>query len=72
MIDRFNGLWLHPVISGDHKNHDIRNVCSSGTHGREGFVTGSIKESDIVIIMANVVGPNVLGNASSFSFGNFR
>ena len=72
VIDSLDCLWLHSVIGSDHKNHNICNVGPSGTHGRECFMTWSIEESDVVIIMANVVGTNVLGNASSFTFGNFR
>ena len=68
MVDSLNCLWHHIVVGSDDYNHKVGDFCTAGTHGREGFVTGGVEESDVTSVgELDVVGADVLCNAAGFA-----
>ena len=66
----FDGLGHHAVVSSDHKHHDVSDLGTTGTHGREGFVTGSVEEGDFAVRNLDRISTQVLGNSTGFAFGD--
>jgi hypothetical protein len=44
VTDGLDRLGHHRVIGSHHQHHDVRDLCTAGTHGRKGLVTRRIKE----------------------------
>jgi alanine-glyoxylate transaminase/serine-glyoxylate transaminase/serine-pyruvate transaminase len=59
------------VITRHHQDHDVRGLCTAGTHGREGLVTGGVQERDHAARSFNVVSTNVLGDTTRFTRSHF-
>ena len=70
VVDSFNGLRHNAVICCYDKHCNIRNLGTSGAHGRESFMTRGIQECNLVSLVANLVSTDTLGNAAGFVHGH--
>ena len=70
MTDRLNGLRHHTVISGHDEHDNVSGLRSAGTHIREGSVTGSINERNDVTTPVDLIGADVLRDATRLSVNN--
>ena len=68
MIDGFNGLRHHTVISRHHQNHNIRDLRTTRTHRRKGGMAGRINEGDLAAQRRHdLISTDMLGNATGFT-----
>ncbi len=67
MIDGFQGLRHHAVISRYHQHGNIGYLCPAGAHGRKGLVSGSIEENNLPSLIGNLISADMLGNAPGFA-----
>ncbi len=67
VVDQFNGLRHHAVISRDNQNGNVSGFRTTGTHRRKGFMARRIDEGDQTTIGLHLVSTNMLGNAARFA-----
>src|SRR4029077_20920509 len=67
VIDRFNRLWHHAVISSDDQDYNVSHVCPASTHRGESGVTRRVDESDSIAFVLDGVGADVLRNSAGFA-----
>ena len=62
MVDGFDGLRHHPVIRGDHKDHDIGDVGAPSAHRGERRMARGVDEGDLLVPVGqgHLVGADVL------------
>ena len=72
MIDRFQCLRHHTVVSGDHQNYQVGNLGSTGTHCSKRFVARGIQERYHPARSVHVIGANMLGDATRFAARDAR
>ena len=70
MINRLDRLRHHSVICCNHKHHDIRHLSTASTHRRKRGVAGCIKERQLVAILLDLIGADVLRDAASLTGNN--
>ncbi len=67
VLDSFDCLRHHAIVSSHNQNHDIRCLRTTCTHrGKRGVARG-IQEGDHAVFGFDVVCTNVLGNAARFT-----
>ena len=71
VLDGFFGLRHDAVVTSHHQDDDVGGLCTTGTHGREGLVTGGVQERDHAARRFDVVSTNVLGDATGFARSHF-
>ncbi|CAB5031853.1 unannotated protein [freshwater metagenome] len=67
MIDCLVCLRLRTIICSDDDHSDVCDLGAAGTHCRERFVAGSVKESDQTAVMVHLVGTDVLRDTASLA-----
>ena len=67
VLDRFFGLRHHAVVSGNNQYHDVGQLSTACTHGGKRRMPRSIQEGHHAIVGFNVVGTDMLGNATRFT-----
>ena len=67
VVDRLDGLRHHAVVGGDHDHGDVGDLGAAGAHGREGLVAGGVEEGDRVVVVVDLVGADVLGDAAGLA-----
>ncbi len=67
MIDRFNRLRHHGVVSRHYQNGDVGCLGAAGTHRGESRVARGIDEGDQLTVFLNLVSTDVLGDATGFT-----
>ncbi len=73
VVDGFLGLRHNRVVCRDHNDCDVRDLCTTGTHGRKGFVTRCIEEGHLTALRkGDVVGTDVLGNSTRLTGDDVR
>ena len=70
MLNGFDGLRHDTVVCSNHKDSNVSDLGSAGSHVRKSGVTGSIEESDGSFRKVNLVGTDVLGDAAKFLSGD--
>ena len=70
VTDGLNGLRHHAVISGHDEHNNVGGLRSAGTHIRKCSVTRSIDERNDVTTSVDLVGADVLGDATRLSVNN--
>ena len=75
MVDGFNRLRHDAVLGRDHEDRDIGDLGTTGTHGREGLMTGGIDEGDraasaVLSRDLDLVGTDVLRDATMLGVDN--
>lgn len=76
VVEGLDGLRHDAVIGGHHEHGDVRGLGATGTHGREGLVTGGVDEGDLAILLVDggldLVGTDGLGDASGLAALHIR
>ena len=67
VIDGLDRLGHDAVVCGHHEDDDVGHLRTPGAHGREGGVTRRVDEGDRVALPLDLVGADVLGDASGFA-----
>ena len=66
------GLRAHAVVGGDHDHGDVRGLGTTGTHGGERLVARGVQERDGLVVLVDLVGADVLRDATGLARGDFR
>ena len=70
VIDRLVGLRAGAVVGGDHDHGDVGHTRAAGTHRGERLVARGVEEGDQVIVVLDLVGADVLGDAAGLALGH--
>src|SRR5262249_34896725 len=70
VIDRFDRLRHHSFTGRHHQDHDVGDLGAAGTHRGESFVAGSVDEGDLTIMHFDLVGADMLGDATELLGGD--
>ncbi len=68
--DSLNRLRLNAVIGRHHDDGQVGRPGAVLTQGGKGFVARRIQESYLALLMLNLIGRNVLGDAASLALGD--
>ncbi len=72
VVDRFHRLRHHPVVGRDDEHDDVGDTRTSRPHSGEGFMAGSVDESQQVTLPFNLIGADVLSDATGFAGSHVR
>ena len=72
MRDGFNRLRHDAVIGSHHQHHNVRHLGATGAHGGEGFVAGRVDEGDEARFRGDLIGTDMLRDATGFTGDNIR
>ena len=67
MSDGLAGLGHDAIIGCHHKNHDIRGIGTTRTHGGKCLVTRGVQESDHTPFRGHMIGTDMLGDTTGLS-----
>ena len=67
VIDRLDGLRHDAVVGGDHQDDDVGDLGAAGAHGGEGGVAGRVDEGDLLAVVLDLIGADVLGDAAGLA-----
>ncbi len=67
VVDRFDRLRHDAVVSGNHEDRDIGGLRTACTHRREGGVAGGVDEGDLLAVMLDLIGTDMLRDAAGFA-----
>ena len=70
MVDGLQRLRHHAVVGRHHQHDDVGHLGSPSPHHGEGFMARSVQEGDQALVLFDLVGPDVLGDASGFLGGD--
>jgi hypothetical protein len=54
-------------VGRDHQDRDVGGLRTTGTHRRKGRVTGRVDEGDLLAVLLDLIGADMLGDAARFS-----
>ncbi len=67
VIDRLDGLRHDAVIGGHDQHDDIGDPRAARSHGGEGGVAGGVDEGDLLAVLLDLVGADMLGDAAGLA-----
>ena len=67
MLDRLDRLRHDTVVGGHHEDDDIGRLGTTSTHGGKRCVTRRVQEGDATMFAFDVVGTDMLGDATGFA-----
>ena len=67
MVDRLHRLRHHAVVGRHHQHRDVGRLGAAGTHRREGGVAGRVDEGDLLAVLLDLIGADMLGDAASLA-----
>ena len=70
VVDRLLGLRHDAVVGGDDDDGDVGDLGAAGAHRREGGVAGRVEEGDRLVVVVDLVGADVLGDAAGLAGGD--
>ncbi len=70
--DGLDGLRHHAVVGGDDQDDDIGDVGASGAHRGKRLVSRCVNERDRAAVGLDLIGANVLGDATAFGIDDVR
>ena len=70
VFDRLDRLRHDAVIGGDDEDDDVGDVGAAGAHVGENRVARSVEEGDFLIVVDDLIGTDVLGDATRFAGGD--
>ena len=71
VVNRFDGLLHDAIISGNNKDDDVSDFRTTHPHFGKGFVARRVNKSDDIARFAfDLIGPDMLGDATRFASGN--
>ena len=65
VVDRLLGLRHDAVVGGHHDDRDVGHLGAAGTHGGERLVAGRVQEDDALVVVHDLAGADVLGDATA-------
>ena len=72
VIDSFERLRHHAVISRHDQHHDVGHLRAARTHTRKRLVAGCIDEDDFAAVLFDVIRADVLRDSAGFAVGHMR
>ena len=72
MVDGFDSLRHHTVVSCDNDDRDVCDIRSAGTHCRKGSMSRCIQESDRFSVDFDLVSADMLRDSACFSLDYVR
>ena len=72
MVNCLNGLGHDTVICCNHENRNIRRICTTHTHCREGLMSRRIQERNVSSVKRNGVSTDMLRNTAGLALRNVR
>ena len=70
VVDRLFGLRHHAVVGGDDDDGDVGDLGAAGAHRGEGGVARGVEEGDRLLLVVDLVGADVLGDAAGLAGGD--
>ena len=70
VVDRLVGLRHDAVVGGDDDHRDVGDLGAAGAHRGEGLVAGGVEEGDRLVVVVDLVGADVLGDAAGLAGGD--
>ena len=70
VVDRLVGLRHDAVVGGDHDHGDVGDLGAAGAHGGERLVARGVEEGDRLVVVVDLVGADVLGDAAGLARGD--
>ena len=70
VVDGFHGLGHDAVVSRHHQDGDVRDLGAPRSNGGESLVTGGVQEGNLLAVVLDLVGADVLGDAAHFTLGD--
>ena len=67
VVDRFDGLGHHAVVSGDDEHGDIRRLGAACPHGCKRLVSRGVQERDGLVADSCDGSSDVLGDSAGFA-----
>ena len=67
MVDGLLGLRHYPIVRGHHEDRYVCYLGASGAHCRERLMARSVQEGDEVLLVLDLLGPDVLGDAAGLT-----
>ena len=67
VLDGFDGLRHDAVIGRHHQDRDIGRLGAAGTHGGERLVARGVEEGDLLAVLFDLIGADMLGDAAGFA-----
>ncbi len=71
VFDRLKGLRHDAVVGGDDEHDDVGDVRAAGAHVGENRVARGVEEGDFLVVVDDLIGADVLGDAAGFAGGDF-
>ena len=72
VIDRFARLRHDTVVGGDNQHDHVGDLRTACPHQRKCFMARRVEEYDVSIVRGDVIGADMLGNATGFALGHAR
>src|SRR4051794_18013102 len=70
VVDRLDRLRHHAVVGRHHDHRDVGDLRPAGAHRRECLVARRVEERDRVVVVVDLVGADVLGDAARLARGD--
>ena len=70
VVDRLFGLRHDAVVGGDDDDDHVGDLGAAGAHRREGGVARGVEEGDRLLVVVDLVGADVLGDAAGLARGD--
>ena len=70
VVDRLFGLRHDAVVGGDDDDGDVGDLGAAGAHRGEGGVARRVEEGDRLLVVVDLVGADVLGDAAGLAGGD--
>jgi hypothetical protein len=72
VADRLDGLGHHAVVGRDHEHDDVGDLSTAGAHLGERRVAGRVDEGDLLAVLLDLIGTDVLGDSTRFTGDHVR
>ena len=67
VVDRLDRLRHDAVVGRDHQDGDVGRLRAAGAHRREGGVAGRVDEGDLLAVLLDLIGADMLGDAAGLA-----
>ena len=67
MADGFDRLRHDAVVGRHHQNDDVGHLGAAGTHRREGGMARGVDEGDLLALLLDLIGADMLGDATGLA-----
>jgi hypothetical protein len=70
VVDGLLGLGLDAVVGRDNDHREVGHVGAAGAHGGESLVARRVEEGHDLVVVVDLVGADVLGDAAGLARGH--